>query len=369
MARKKVREGLQPSDWVEPTLGEFVEERNGWNIYKGTNEYGNTIYRCFVPYDEPEVGYEDWETDTLPEAQSWIDNYSDDLLEGPYDDELCADWEDDEGDWELECDVPDDEDDKEVLVEDSDDPIDYLDKNDLGNLIKSSGGEVDGSESEDELRGMYKAMSAVSESFQRRAKRLASAKKTVKESKKVKTEGGLITGKVGGMKIELILRFPEGDIRVDGDAVCEDIVRVVSEDGFGNIRVPDGTNIDINEVTFTELPRSMFESKAARGNLPKYKGKYNNKPDECTPYVKVLTDDPTDMGTWYTYEKAEDARKVAEDIYTNPDKGVKEVHCGVITTGPDFRENVFFIKYIDEDGKVKYESKQPKSRFVKKDDK
>lgn len=50
--------------------------------------------------------------------------------------------------------------------------LDAVPKNDLKNLVKSAGIEVDGTESEDELRGMYKAASAVNEALTRRLYKL-----------------------------------------------------------------------------------------------------------------------------------------------------------------------------------------------------
>lgn len=356
---RKVESEIIP-DFNESSAGKYVRSAGEYSIFESVDEFGDVVYRCFrndicedglCEYEEAE-----YETDDLDEAVFWARRHEDD----EYDDEgdLVVDYE--EG-----CQTCEKDDEKEVLVEDSDDPVDYLDKNDLGNLIKSAGGDVDGSESEDELRGMYKVM-ATNESFKRRAIRVASAKKSVKENKQTKTESGLIQGNVGGMKIELILEFPQGDTRVDGDAVCEDVVEAISSNDFGNIRVPDGTDIDINKVTFTELPRTMFESKPVMENLPKYKGKYNKKPDECTPYVLVRSNNSTEPETYYTYDKMEDAKKVADDIYNNPDEDVYEVSHGVITTGPDFRENVSSHRYIhkDDESAVK-ENKIPKSKFVK----
>lgn len=46
--------------------------------------------------------------------------------------------------------------------------LDTVPKNDLRNLVKSAGIKVDGTESEDELRGMYKAAAAVNEALTRR---------------------------------------------------------------------------------------------------------------------------------------------------------------------------------------------------------
>ena len=71
-------EGLDDDEWVEPELGEFVEEYGGFNIYKGTDHYGDEIYRCFfVDDDEPEVGYEEWEEATIEILKEWIDSYED----------------------------------------------------------------------------------------------------------------------------------------------------------------------------------------------------------------------------------------------------------------------------------------------------
>ena len=59
-----------------PKLGKRVKSLKGWKIYQGTNNYGDEVFRCFTPdEDRPAVGYEDWETDTLEQAISWIENY------------------------------------------------------------------------------------------------------------------------------------------------------------------------------------------------------------------------------------------------------------------------------------------------------
>lgn len=60
----------------EPKLGKKIKQLKGWKIYHGTNSYGEDIFRCFTPdEDRPEVGYEDWECETLEQAISWIENY------------------------------------------------------------------------------------------------------------------------------------------------------------------------------------------------------------------------------------------------------------------------------------------------------
>lgn len=59
-----------------PKLGKRVKSLKGWKIYQGTNDNGDEIFRCFTPDDDrPMVGYEDWETETLEQAISWIENY------------------------------------------------------------------------------------------------------------------------------------------------------------------------------------------------------------------------------------------------------------------------------------------------------
>ena len=59
-----------------PKLGKKVKQLKGWKIYQGTDQFGETVFRCFTPDDDyPAVGYEDWETDTLDAAISWIKNY------------------------------------------------------------------------------------------------------------------------------------------------------------------------------------------------------------------------------------------------------------------------------------------------------
>lgn len=61
---------------AHPKLGKKIKQLKGWKIYQGTDSYGYEIFRCFTPDEvRPAVGYEDWETDTLEQAISWIENY------------------------------------------------------------------------------------------------------------------------------------------------------------------------------------------------------------------------------------------------------------------------------------------------------
>lgn len=69
-------------------LGKKIKQYKGWKIYKGIDDYGNEIFRLFTPDEyRPEIGYEDWETDTLDQAISWVDNYNLDENYDYYDDE------------------------------------------------------------------------------------------------------------------------------------------------------------------------------------------------------------------------------------------------------------------------------------------
>ena len=61
---------------------------------------------------------------------------------------------------------------EEMDAKDFEKLLDSVPKNDLVNLVKSAGIKVNGLESEDELRGMYKAISAVDESINRRLYKL-----------------------------------------------------------------------------------------------------------------------------------------------------------------------------------------------------
>ena len=59
-----------------PKLGKKVKQLKGWKIYQGTDSSGGEVFRCFTPDDDyPEVGYEDWECETLDQAIDWIKNY------------------------------------------------------------------------------------------------------------------------------------------------------------------------------------------------------------------------------------------------------------------------------------------------------
>lgn len=72
-----VDESLIPIEEAShPKLGKRVKSLKGWKIYQGTDDNGDEIFRCFTPDDDrPMVGYEDWETETLELAISWIENY------------------------------------------------------------------------------------------------------------------------------------------------------------------------------------------------------------------------------------------------------------------------------------------------------
>lgn len=74
---EELDEGLIPiKEQTEPKLGKRIKQLKGWKIYKGTDSYGDEIFRCFTPdEDRPAVGYEDWECETLEQAISWIENY------------------------------------------------------------------------------------------------------------------------------------------------------------------------------------------------------------------------------------------------------------------------------------------------------
>lgn len=59
-----------------PKLGKKIKQLKGWKIYQGTDFEGNELFRCFTPDEyRPEIGYEDWECETLDQAISWIENY------------------------------------------------------------------------------------------------------------------------------------------------------------------------------------------------------------------------------------------------------------------------------------------------------
>lgn len=63
-------------DWKEPKLGKKIKQLKGWKIYQGTDSSGDETFRCFTPDEyRPEVGYEDWECETLEQAISWVQNY------------------------------------------------------------------------------------------------------------------------------------------------------------------------------------------------------------------------------------------------------------------------------------------------------
>ena len=79
-------------DWVEPYVEkEPIEEINGLYIYKGTDQYGNEAYYIFLEDEDPEPGYEEWQTETLELAREWASSYEypDDSYEDDfYDDDI-----------------------------------------------------------------------------------------------------------------------------------------------------------------------------------------------------------------------------------------------------------------------------------------
>ena len=51
---------------------------NGFDIYKGINEYDNETYYIFFENDPlPEPGYEEWQAETIEIAKEWCDSYTD----------------------------------------------------------------------------------------------------------------------------------------------------------------------------------------------------------------------------------------------------------------------------------------------------
>ena len=78
-SQKAIADDMKELDLDEashPKLGKRVKSLKGWKIYQGTDDDGNEIFRCFTPDDDrPTIGYEDWETETLEQAISWIENY------------------------------------------------------------------------------------------------------------------------------------------------------------------------------------------------------------------------------------------------------------------------------------------------------
>lgn len=71
-----VKENWQ-DDWVEPTIDPNpIDNVNGLDIYKGTDQYGEEAYYLFLEDDEyPEPGYEEWQTETLELAREWASSY------------------------------------------------------------------------------------------------------------------------------------------------------------------------------------------------------------------------------------------------------------------------------------------------------
>ena len=85
-----VEEDWQDS-WVEPYVEkEPIEEINGLYIHKGINKYGDEVYYLFLEDEDPDPGYEEWQTETLELAREWAKSYEDpdDFDDGYFDNEL-----------------------------------------------------------------------------------------------------------------------------------------------------------------------------------------------------------------------------------------------------------------------------------------
>lgn len=97
--REAIKEGWQ-DDWVEPTINKTpVDNINGLNIYKGTDQYGEEAYYLIDEDDDnPDPNYYEWQTETLDLAREWASSY-----------------EIDEEDWYIE--FSDEEDSDELTVE------------------------------------------------------------------------------------------------------------------------------------------------------------------------------------------------------------------------------------------------------------
>ena len=65
-------------DWVEPTIDrDPIDNINGLDIYKGTDQYGDEAYYLFLEDEDPEPGYEEWQTETLELAREGASSYED----------------------------------------------------------------------------------------------------------------------------------------------------------------------------------------------------------------------------------------------------------------------------------------------------
>lgn len=70
-----IKENWQ-DDWVEPTIDPNpIDNINGLNIYKGTNQYGEKAYYLFLEDEDPEPGYEEWQAETLEIVREWASSY------------------------------------------------------------------------------------------------------------------------------------------------------------------------------------------------------------------------------------------------------------------------------------------------------
>lgn len=78
-------------NWTEPTIDPTpIDNINGLDIYKGTDQYGDEAYYLFLEDDEyPEPGYEEWQTETLELAREWASSYEDPNDDDFYYDESC----------------------------------------------------------------------------------------------------------------------------------------------------------------------------------------------------------------------------------------------------------------------------------------
>lgn len=119
--------------------------------------------------------------------------------------------------------------------------VDSVPKNDLKNLVKSAGIDLDGTESEDELRGMYKAASAIDESLNRRLYKLAKVNEGYR-----KTEGGPVNP--AGCQITMILKY--GELTNP-----EKIIEILEK----TYKTSANRDFSVEDISYMELPKSYLE--------------------------------------------------------------------------------------------------------------
>ena len=200
----------------------------------------------------------------------------------------------------------------------------------LKDLLKSGGVELDGNESEDELRGMLK-MVPKTEAFKKRIERVSKIYESYGKAPIVVEH--MFDG--GNFNIQAVIRNIN---EIDANELCDSIEALIKN------RFPHS---QVYAVQYNQLPNSMFENKqlteiAVRAKKP-YNSKTYMKPDKPGSFVKVIEDEGI---IYYSYNNEKEAENAFNEIAERPDHDVIFISFGV----------------IDENGKeIEKDSKELKS--------